>query len=373
VRIHYLDPALRRRGGHPFEWCLRSVRALHAQGHVVHVHAHRELEQAAFEAVGAFAEVTPLFSADAFQDPAAADPVSGELTLFLEASRRLAQELRRVRPADLWLWPTLFGHQLGALADAAPGVPVAAVLHWPPQFQAPTLGPAIWRHGSQAARAAGVDLRLAATVEELVPPYQDLLGRSIAVAPAPVDGAPASAPRERLHRIGFFGEQGRRKGADLLPALVRRLLADGHEVLLQDATGRLQAQMGEAPGLQVLGFVDDITAAIAGCDLLVAPYPPERYRAMASGIVWEALSRGVPVVAPAGTAPGRLVEDAGAGRTFERHDADAVHAAIGQVRAQYAGIARAAHAASLRWPAQHGSARFVQTLLSLPQAFAAGA
>jgi hypothetical protein len=70
----------------------------------------------------------------------------------------------------------------------------------------------------------------------------------------------------------------------------------------------------------------------------------------------------VPVIAPAGTAPGRLVTETGAGIAFEGHDADSILRAFDQARERYPSLALAAHQASTRWLEAEGVDRFAAAL-----------
>lgn len=367
-----MDPALSGRGGHHFQWFERIAGELVARGHEVRAYVHHDAEGDTLEAMSRQAPATPLFVSQPYALPAKTDPICGDLSLFMADMQHLPAALRQVAPADLWVWPTLFASHLPALAAANLKVPVAACIHWPPDRQLAS-GPAIWRYGALTAKAAGTPLRICATVPELGPLYRPLLGRSLPVLPIPIDAGPppAHAARE-LETIGFFGRQDGRKGAELLPRLVTRLLKRGFKVVLQDSSKQMRLRGAGHPNLQLLGYVDDLPAAMAACDLVVAPYDPAEYRYMASGIVWEALSRGVPAVAPHGTNPGSLLERLGAGTTFRTYDLDGILAAIDEARARHGGLRQAAVRTLEAWPRHHGVSHHVSALLGLRRPAAGG-
>ena len=84
---------------------------------------------------------------------------------------------------------------------------------------------------------------------------------------------------------------------------------------------------------------------------------------MGSGIVWDAIASGVPVMVPSDTAPGLLVEETGAGKTISVLSIDAICRAVIDVRQNYEQISMAAFEASRRWHATQGVKPFVAAML----------
>ena len=122
-----------------------------------------------------------------------------------------------------------------------------------------------------------------------------------------------------------------------------------------------------APGLTKLDYVPSVADEIAKCDLVVAPYDPVAYRVKGSGIVWDSIASGVPVILPARTEMGSLVESTGAGKLVESLEAEDVYRSILEARRDYATIARAAFEASQAWRGTHGIRRFVSAMLGEAQ------
>ncbi len=375
MRIHYIDPALVGRPGHHFDWARRLLPALAAAGHAVQAFIHHDASTELRAALASHAQVVPLFPVSPYTDPATLDAVSGPLAHYTASVHDLPARLAALPPADLWLWPTLTAEQLVAIGLARVRTPVAACIHFPPEMLSP-LAPMAWRHGAQLAAAAGVPLRLGVTVRELGPLFEPLLGLRPMELPLMVEPSSPAPVESPPRTIGFFGDHNARKGLHLLDPLVTRLLADGWQVVLQDASGRVSARQAAPAGLRLLGYVADLPAAMTGCDLVVAPYDPAAYRAMGSGIVWDAVSRGLPVVAPAGTAPGRWAQEQGACVTFAAQEPGAILQAIATAHERHAELLIGARRAAQTWAAHHGAAPFLAALMNasaLPVAGPAGA
>jgi hypothetical protein len=122
-------------------------------------------------------------------------------------------------------------------------------------------------------------------------------------------------------------------------------------------------RVGGASGLTVLGYVPCLAKEIAKCDLVIAPCNPTEYRWMGSGIVWDAIASGVPVIVPSGTAPGILVEETGAGRVTSALSVDAICRTVIDVQQNYEQISMAAFEASQRWHATQGVKLHVAAML----------
>lgn len=362
MRIHLMDPGLSGRAGHHFDLDLKLARQLVAGGHELRVYANASAHDEVRQAFASVAPLEPLFRAGPYARPEQFDLYAGELLAYQSQTRVLAEDLRALPPADIWLWPTLMAGQLKACAVAGAPAQVAACVHTPVVSEESPTGTIWWRDALLAARRARMRLRLGAFEPEHRYDYLPLTtDGAFEVYPCYFEGVPAQAPRRDLRTIGFFGHQRPEKGVSLLPSLVEPLLSRGYQVVVQ-SSGR-QPDLPDHPGLTRLGFVPDLANEIARCDLVVLPYEPERYRRKSSGLLMDALASGVPAVVPFDTAPGRLIDRTGAGAQFVRLEAAQVLAAVEQVRAQYPRIAQAAYQASLNWRKHNGLDRFAQALL----------
>lgn len=361
MRINLLDPGLYGTHGHHLEWDLRVLEELRRLGHEVAVYSNAAIGQDAAAAVAGLAPLVRHFRFSPYGYAEQVDRVAGELILFLDGAALTAQDLRTVRDADAWMWPSIFSSQLYACTMLGTTMPMSGCVHVEPTFMA-SGGPAWWRFAFLKAHQARLRMNIGVAGPMLQNEYAPLTAAGhIRCFPAAHDGAPSGRAKTALGKIGFFGHQRHDKGVGMLPALVPRLLKDGHEVVVHDSGNLVRADA--TPGLTVLGYVPSLATEIARCDLVVVPYDPVAYRARESAIVWDALSSGVPVVVPAGTASSALVLSTGAGRTFSGGSAEHVYEAIKAAEREFDQIAAAAFAACLKWRETRGVKHFVAAML----------
>lgn len=360
--VNLLDPGLIYAAGHHLEWDRLIAAELSAQGHEVTVYGHINITPEVRAAFRDPVKLVPLFRNQSYLDPLELDPIAGELLGFIDVATALAQDLRAAAKADLWLWPSLFPVQLYACALIDPDASIAGCIHLDPGYRS-SMGGAYWRYAFIKASQAGLRMNLGTSGPILQQEYGALFGnhQSVQLLPLPVLGHPGNAPRTYLKTIGFFGHQRQEKGAQLVPPLVSILLQEGYQVILHDSGNAFGSE--QVPGLTRIGYVPDLAAEIAKCDLAVVPYAAESYRSRESGIVWDALASGVPVVAPHGTAPGLRVLKNGSGKVFHFPTVGSIHHAIVEAKMDYDQIAAAAFRTSQKWSQTQGTGRLVQALV----------
>ena len=364
MRISLLDPALVSLAGHHLEWNLKIVDELTSLGHRVEVFAHVSVERKVVESFSGRASVSPLFKVFPYLNPSTIDPIAGELAVFLDGAAALANDLRLIGECDLWFWSSLFAPQLYACSLTAPAARISGCIHIEPSYRTVN-GRMWWRYAFLAAQSSNLRANIGVTGPLLQKEYAPLTATGrIERFPVAVDGAPTGIRKTRLARLGLFGHQRARKGATLIPALVPRLLQDGFQVVVHDSGNKVR--LGSAPGLTVLGYVPSLAEEIAKCDLVISPCDPTAYRLMGSGIVWDAIASGVPVIVPSGTAPSLLVEETGAGRLSSAVSVEAICDAIIDVQQNYEQISIAAFEASRRWHTTQGVKLHVAAMLRDP-------
>lgn len=362
MNIHLMDPGLRGVAGHHFDLDVKVARTLVQAGHRVTVHAHAAVSDAVVAGFASVAPIRPLFRTGAYLDPRKIDPYAGELIAYLHQSSLLAADLRTTGTADVWLWPTLMSAQLQACAGISGEALVAGCVHTPVQSEEHPNGAMWWRHALLTAHRAGMRTRLGAIEPEHGHEYRPLTVDGVfELFPHFFEGHPPATPKQTLQTIGFFGHQRGEKGGALIAPLVKRLVAEGYDVVLHDSEERLTG--AHWPGVRCLGFVDDLANEVALCDLVVLPYEPSRYLKKSSGILLEALAHGVPVVVPSGTAPGRWIDKTGAGTQFVRAQVSDIATAIELARTRFPQIAQAAAETAVRWQGLYGQRPFVAAML----------
>ncbi|MCK9202613.1 MAG: glycosyltransferase [Gallionella sp.] len=370
--IALLDPGLHSSAGHHLDLDIKIVRELKQRGHRVSVFAHKKLDARAADQLKSADRVTPLFRVTPYRTPvliepglvpAFFDPLSGSLSLFIDGAKAVAEDLGAVKGFDLWLWPSLFASHLLACADASPATRVSGCIHVEPEFNLKN-GQTFWRYAFSRAMDVGLPFNAGILTPELASAYATVCPEfPPQLWPCFFDGVVPPQQRNKMTRIGFFGHQQRQeKGYNLISPIVAKLLESGYQVLLQDSGGSISPSTHER--LEVLGHVEDLGQQIRRCDLVVAPYHPAAYRIRGSGIVWEALANGIPLVVPDQTSPGNLIAALGCGRLFGEFSTESILDAIRTVHADYRVVSSLAHVAAQRWADHQGISRFVDQLLS---------
>lgn len=363
MKINILDAGIRYRAGHHYDYGLKLARQLSSDGHDVHVYAAADLDaetEAEFQSVGA---VSKLFTAIPYQNCDDVDPYAGEFILHTRERTSIAHNLSDIRAADLWIWPTIRPQEIEACVGRKITVPMIGCVYWDPGVEAQTIEAMRWRAALVLARDSGLKLTLASVEAELRHRFMPILAdQRFAVLGQPVDGPPIPEPKTKLHRIGFFGHQREEKGIAVMEPLVTQLLDEGFAITIHNSF--TEAEIAPIPGVDMLGFVDDLSVPIAQCDFVVLPYDVERYRARGSGILVECLALGIPVTAPFGTLPGRTIERFGVGPLFNARAKSAIYRSIKIAEGKFATYAANAHRTAKQFSKHNGVARFAADLLT---------
>jgi glycosyltransferase involved in cell wall biosynthesis len=211
--------------------------------------------------------------------------------------------------------------------------------------------------------------------------YADYLGRAVGVFPYPQ--LPPSFPRfrststDRSLVIGFLGQQSPMKGYPLVPDLVMSLLEryENIHVVIHDSAPNLNKQVADV--VKKLAELDPRVIPIFSpavgrdwwnlmerIDLLVLPYVKERYQDAYSAILAEAISSGLPVVAPSDTALSELMDSVGMpGVLFDHWGEAPILAAIEDAIARFDDLAYISSRAAISWMRSNGPQSLVDELL----------
>ena len=315
MKINVLDAGLCYRVGHHYDYDLKLIKHYSQTGHDVHVYGHAGMSGEVIGDFRKFGGVTKLFGTHPYKTPDNYDWYAGEIVQYRHESASIAKELRAVREADIWIWPTLRAQEVDACAARGIKVPVVGCVYWEPGVELRSIGAMLWRDALLSAQEEGLRFTLASVEAELRHRFMPILANGrFAVVPHPVDGPSIPEPKNELKRIGFFGHQRKEKGLEMMNALLSRLVGEGYQITFQNSDH--DSPLPDVPGVDLLRYVENIAVPIAECDLVVLPYDVQQYRARGSGILMECLALGIPATAPVGTLPGRTIERLGVGPLF---------------------------------------------------------
>jgi hypothetical protein len=232
-----------------------------------------------------------------------------------------------------------------------------------------------YRLADRVAQEPGPPVHLFASGGQHAAEFSALLGRPVAPHPLPIRPDPgAAAPGRRA--LLFAGDARVDKGVALLPELMP-LLATAHPGWTFDAHVNAAAAWGPArtaaealpavaAGAPNLALATGRLAPGAYLDLLrgaaiaLFPYDPALYRRKSSGVLWEAISIGLPVVVPAGTWLENEARHWGAGHvTYGEGGASAIAAAFAEALPRIETLRARSAEAGERYRAANGAAALI--------------
>ncbi len=393
-----LDPNLAHPHGHHLEWDLAVAAAARDRGQGVTIFAHRDCTVEGPEGI----EVIPWFSAACY-DSRHPDPVTGRFDDFRAMNDTIAEELAliphdRLLPTDAVLVPTLNeSHLLGYVTWAKTFDPARAPLFvlylmYPSGIGIAAPGGAVavvdplqalfYALAFRRAAEPGPALHFFGGGRQLAGEFSRLSGLSIEAHPIP------SCPARRTGLITsharpaamlFVGDAKMDKGIALLPDLARRLCEryPDWDFLVHANAGSAwgpaldayTALLDRAPSLPNLRLRtgrlnrDDYLDLMEAADCLVFTYDPAAYARKSSGILWEAISLGLPVVVPGDTWLSREAEDWAAGyATYLDWTTERIGEALEAAMGDLAALQDRSAAAALDYRALNGASKVLDQI-----------
>lgn len=367
MHINIFDSGLNGQTGHHFDFCLSFGKRLSLHGHSVGVWGGRDAEPGLSEAFAAAGcSFAPLFTHIPIALNEGQVPTFGHIEA---AAMHTAAQLRgSAVPPGLDFFPTLKPTELLAYSHAQPAGRMAGMVHTLPGIHS-VYSSRIWATACANTARRGLNVRLGVLeplLADFLRTYSDQL--PIEAAPFPLDGdaqathSTHSAPHSQC--IGFFGNQRDERGLNVIAPLAQRLLADGYRVVVHDTRGQFDTD-GANPNLRVLnGFIPDLAAAMAQCDIIVCPVRWESYALRPSGIVAMSIACGVPCIVASGTLSAATYYRHGSMVCYQELGVDGIMQAIARLAADYPRIAACAREAARLWRATHGIDRAIDWMLA---------
>ncbi|WP_170979225.1 hypothetical protein [Roseomonas sp. HF4] len=390
-----LDPNLDGEAGHHLAYDLAIAREAMARGETATIIANRRFPSAEAEGV----RIVPHFTETCYalcHD----DPVTGRFDDYRHFNDLLQAELAALprnefRATDAVLVPTVTEIHLAGFIGWMKGfdpaeAPVFLIHLMMPSGMAVEDGAArvedplralFYRLADRAAHEPGPPVHLFASGGQHAAEYGALFGRAVAPHPLPLRPEPGARVAGRRALL-FAGDARADKGIGVLPDLVPRL-AEAHpdwtfaaHVNAAHAWGparaAAEALAGIAAGLPALALAggrlppEEYLALLQGARIALFPYDPDLYRRKSSGVLWEAVSLGLPLIVPAGTWLAHEARHWGAGHvTYAAQDAEAIAAAFAAALPRIAELEAASAAASARYRAANGAAALLDQIAAL--------
>ena len=349
--------------GHHAEINFKLARELRRRGYSVTIFANKK-----FVAKQADADVRPHFTHnpyDHLENMGEALPNNQPFNVFEGLSRTFLLELRAIEAVDMSLLTSMFAYQLHAIADDGLEMGrIVGLIHNQPDFHNPD-GATYWRQAFIKSRLKHAELRLGILEPELLLEYESLLpGNSLEIEefPIPHDGSDAGALGDQLLTVGLLGHQRADKGLNRLSSVVSSSVKLGFNVTVQDSAGLLQAKVGSSGAVRYAAYVEDFGALIRECNVTLLDYSAEVYRFSGSGIAWESIASGVPVIGPKGSTISRLLRRYDTGATFSPSDPMSKFKVLEDMRANYSSYLYKAALARQKYKEVNGTERFVNLI-----------
>ncbi len=385
-----LDPNLDGEAGHHLAYDLAIAKEALARGEPATIVANRRFAAATIEGV----RILPHFTETTYA-VRHADPVTGRLDDYRVLNDLLQEELASLprgefRPSDCVLVPTTTENHLAGYLGWMKGFdPVEApmfVIHlmFPAGVAVDAAGQAtvedplralFYRLADRVAQEPGPPVQMLASGGQHAAEFSALLGRPVAPHPLPIRPEPGEA-RPGRRALLFAGDARIDKGIALMPELMPRL-ATAHPDWTFQAHVNAAAAWGEArAAAEALPAVaqaapnlalatdrlapGDYLDLLRGTSIALFPYDPVLYRRKSSGVLWEAISLGLPVVVPAGTWLENEARHWGAGHvTYGEGGAAAIAAAFADALPRIEALRAASAAAGERYRAANGAAALI--------------
>lgn len=354
--LRILEPNLRSPSAHYAEF----VRALGAR---------RTAAEGPVQVI-AHPDADPLLSGMRGVEP---DPEPPRMGAPLAEWRAIARLLRRPDPFLVLTADARHALAVHLLSAGAPAPPAHARLyfHWADREP---LRIAMLRAATRARRFA---LAIAPT-EAVADAVRGIGWRRVVQVPYPALAPEVPPEPVPFARVLVAGAARINKGLDLVAGLARRWAAAGRTTPLFVQVSRKHARRhgrregdlvaallsSGCPGLVADGRAPDraeYAQRFRGA-LVLAPYDRERFADAVSGVVLDALLHGAPVVATAGTWPGRQVERFGAGALLAERSVEALEAAIDRILGDWGAYSVRACAAALALASLHDPRNLLRAL-----------
>jgi glycosyltransferase involved in cell wall biosynthesis len=396
MTLFILDPNLAGEAGHHLAYDLAIAQEAVARGEAATIIAHRRMGAAAIEGV----RIVPHFTETTYA-VRHSDPVTGRLDDYRVFNDLLLDDLSALprsqfRPTDCVLVPTTTENHLAGYLGWMKGFdPVEAplfVIHlmFPSGMAVDAAGEAVmddplralfYRLADRVAQEGGPPVHIFASGGQHAAEFSALLGRPIAPHPLPIRPEPAAAPAARRALL-FAGDARVDKGVALLPALLPQL-AEAHpdwtfaaHVNADTAWGEARAAAEALPPLAqaapniALSFgrlaPEAYLDVLRGARIALFPYDPALYRRKSSGVLWEAISLGLPVVVPQGTWLEHEARHWGAGHVaYADHGAEPIAEAFAQALPRIAALEALSAEAGARYRAANGAGALIDQVAAL--------
>jgi glycosyltransferase involved in cell wall biosynthesis len=359
-QVAVVDPGLINPMGHHQNFDYKIAQELYRQGARVTLYSHQAYTIPADLRTNF--TIVPLFTNYPYHSEWLGSTEIKEVRQFENLSKTFQHEFASVLDThDAFVFPSIFPYQIYAVGMLNTEKHVFGITH-----NSPT-NPKFDGFGSWTrALDAICDMKYPpqiGLVEEMLHHELDGLFRHsdpLHILPYPVFEPKRINQSTSLRLIGLFGSHRQEQGLRDVNRIISTILSCGLEVLVHDVGNRVNTK--DRKGVHKIGHVDDLAEAMSICDAVVINYDLDYYRHMGSGIAWDALSAGVPVLCSRGIAAAKMLQKFGACELFSNGDMRSLNEGLQRTKANYARIITHTHEGRLRMMEEHGICQLISKI-----------
>lgn len=359
MKIFLIDPGLINNVGHHSDVDFKIVRALVDKNHEVTVFSNEKITADLFSKFEKYAKVIPFHKSF----PYANMEYFGEHFHHRVQSHVIESELKRIPTADLYLFPSLFLDQFNALSSLSKSQKIIAAMHLPPSWPKESVKN-IWSSAFAKTNRNKENLILGIFEQELLIEYEALLSKPslpITIFPIPFEGIKAISPRKLMNSVAILGHQRSSKSMHL-GDLIKGLTELDFNVNFNDSSEKIKITNNMVDKVKSYGYVEDLGEIIAQSDAVILPYDKNFYRFNGSGIAWQSISSGVPLVAPAGTSISKMLSIYNNGVLFYDNSSKSILNAVVEMRSNFNSISNYSYEAMIKWRVINSLDKFIEII-----------
>ena len=365
MKINIIDPGMINWAGHHADINLRVAQNLQNRGNLVKIFADKH-----FLYNDTKIRIEPFFNNGPYKIKKKIQQVGAiddQIEAFLIEANIFSESLKIIDSADITFFPTLFHYQLLSIGFRHQHLgKIFGCIHSGPS-KSNMVDFELWRIALNSVRS-NADLRLGVLETELGDAFDELFSSSsikFERFAIPHDGAHDETFENGLMTIGILGHQRPDKKIELIPSLVSNITKLGFKIIIQDSLPNSSIKFGkENPNIEFFGHVESMGKLIKRCSIVLLNYDYDVYQTQGSGIAWEALASGVPILAPKGTSVGKLLRKFSCGEVFDSSNSESVYTMLILMQNNYKQYLIDAQKAKEKYHLKHGTRRFVDYILS---------
>jgi glycosyltransferase involved in cell wall biosynthesis len=375
MKLAIIDPGLIQSAGHHYEINKSLCEESHINGLQCTIFCHSDFRRVSnddinFYAVGLFKLQPYLVSAK----PNYRLRDSQRFTIYELARLEFLNALIKLHNEfDHFIIPTAFHYMLQAVADFrtfGSRKPVDVVFHtYPNQAQSGPfeLNRELLMTSFDSISEAPENTRVHTIEGGIQLDLERLIRRGtlhVHRAPIPHNGYKRTVPQTSISSLTIAGHLSRKeKGIQHLYQISKIAKDLNLNLVIQDSTPSSAIKsLNLSSETKFYGYIHDFPRFIGNQELIVLPYDRDFYRYSGSGVAWESIASGIPLLCPIGTNPSITAREFGCGTFYTADDFESFSSSLRQIVDNYAAYSERSFAASRLFTEVNGTAAFFRHL-----------